>query len=56
MIVSMDDDNSVIRWNAETGEGIGDSIKVAGWPKNLVISNNSTTIACGSKYFDFVKQ
>ena len=44
------------RWNARTGEQIGDDIEVPGCAENIVISNDGGTIACGSKPDDYVQK
>ena len=44
------------RWNARSGEQIGDNIQVPGRAHKIVLSNNGETITCESKYDDYVQK
>ena len=54
LIVSSHRNSRIIRWKEETGEEIGDPIEAASLTRNLVISSNGASIACGSASDDFV--
>ena len=47
---------SMLRWDARTGEQIGDGIQVPGRAENITLSNDRGTIACGSPYGNYVQK
>ena len=47
---------SLERWDARTGEQIGDYIKVPDCPEYIVISSDGETIVCRSKGYDYVQK
>ena len=44
------------RWNARSGEQIGDNMQVPGRAHKIVLSNDGETIACGSDHDDYVQK